>query len=309
MATLTSAIYGKDKVRVFRVVRTDTVHEIAEYNVRAILGGDISTSFTQADNSVVVATDSIKNTIYILAKKSPYILDPVLFALHLGIHFVQTYPHIHQTHISIEKLKWSRIALPGKIEGHKHSFVRDGDEKRTVEVHVDGAKNKAAPAARIAAGLKDLLLLKTTGSAFEGFIQDDYTTLLPVSDRILSTAVDTSYNFPPSPGLTIDGLAAYGAEYDFESVAQKVRDATIELFAEDESASVQATLYNTAQRVLRDNPKLVDITYRLPNKHYIPVNLSFFHDTQNVSPPNVAEVFMPTDSPSGIIKATVSRTS
>ena len=82
-------------------------------------------------------------------------------------------------------------------------------------------------------------MLKTTGSAFEGFIQDDFTTLPPVSDRILSTAVDASYNFPPSPGLTIDSLAAYGAENDFEGIAQKVRDATIETFAEDESASVQ----------------------------------------------------------------------
>jgi len=272
------------------------------------LKGDIATSYTQADNSVIVATDSIKNTTYVLSKKSPHILDPVLFALHLGQHFVETYPHIHEAHITIEKLKWSRIVLPGKPEGHNHSFIRDGEEKRTVQVIVDASKGKELPTASITAGLKDLLLLKSTGSAFENFLRDEYTTLTEVSDRIFSTAVTALYTFPPiKTTLTIDGIATLGEEYNFEGIAKSVHDATIETFAEDESASVQATLYKTAQKVLEENTKLADITYKLPNKHYIPVNLEFFHGTQNITPPSVAEVFTPVDAPSGYIEATISR--
>jgi len=312
MATLTNAIYGKDKVRVFRVVREGAVHDVAEYNVCALLQGDIDTSYTQADNSVIVATDSIKNTTYILAKTSPHVLNPVLFALHLGLHFVNTYPHIHKAKISIEKLKWSRIVIPGKPEGHNHSFVRDGDEKRTVEVVVDATTGANDVTATVSAGLNDLLILKTTGSSFENFIRDDYTTLAEVSDRIFSTTVSASYTFPILTStsiapITIDSLAKIGAEIDYETIAKNVREATLEVFAEDESASVQATLYKTAEKILVSNPAVTDITYKLPNKHYIPVNLEFFHGTKNVFPPSVAEVFTPVEAPSGYIEATVAR--
>ena len=69
----------------------------------------------------------------------------------------------------IEKLKWSRITLPGKPEGHNHSFIRDGEEKRTVEVFVDTAGGKGAPTATINAGLKDLLGTHQNSVSFNGF--------------------------------------------------------------------------------------------------------------------------------------------
>jgi urate oxidase len=93
----------------------------------------------------------------VIAKTSSYVLDPVLFALHLGIHFVTTYPHINKSQIRLEKLKWSRIVLPSRPEGHNHSFVRDGEEKEVVEVWVDATKGKDALSATITAGVKDLL--------------------------------------------------------------------------------------------------------------------------------------------------------
>lgn len=96
-------------------------------------------------------------SVTVIAKTSPYVLDPVVFALHLGIHFVTTYPHIHKSQIRLEKLKWSRIVLPSAPEGHNYSFVRDGEEKETVEVWVDAMNGKDALTATIAAGLKDLL--------------------------------------------------------------------------------------------------------------------------------------------------------
>lgn len=309
MVKLTNAIYGKDKIRVFRVVRNGPVHEVAEYNVCALLQGDIETSYTKADNSVVVPTDTVKNTTYLLAKSSPHVLDPVLFALHLGIHFVTTYPHISKSQIQIERLKWSRIVLPNKPEGHNHSFVRDGDEKEIVEVWVDGTQGKNKLTASVKAGLKDLLILKSSGSSFENFHLDEFTTLKPASDRIFSTSVDSSYTFAPPPTelLTIASLGKLGEKYNFPTVATNVKATTLEVFADEDSASVQATLYNTAEKVIEQNPLITDITYKLPNKHYIPVDMSYYNGTQNVSPPEVAEVFTPVAAPSGFIEATVSR--
>ncbi|KAG1742067.1 hypothetical protein EDD22DRAFT_786659 [Suillus occidentalis] len=135
-SVLTSARYGKDLVRVFRVVKGKEFHQVVEYNVTVLLEGDIETSYTVADNSVVVATDSIKNITYYLAKISPHILSPERFALHLGTYLVSKYAHIHRAFVSLEKLRWSRITLSGNVDPHPHSFVRDGDDKQTVEVEV-----------------------------------------------------------------------------------------------------------------------------------------------------------------------------
>ena len=111
--------------------------------------------------------------------------------------------------------------------------------------------------------------------------------------------MDASYTLasPPSSLLTLSGLGQLGSLFDYSTITQSVRSATIETFALDESASVQATLYKTAEKVLAENKDIVDITYRMPNKHYIPVDMEYFHGTKNVSPPQVAEVFTPVDAP------------
>ncbi|KAG8961551.1 hypothetical protein FRC03_005272 [Tulasnella sp. 419] len=297
-SVLSHARYGKDKVRVFRIVRDGDWHEVVEYTVCALLEGQIETSYTKADNSVVVATDSIKNTTYILAKTSPHILSPALFALHLGLHFVNKYNHISKSIITIEQLKWTRIPVGPNAEPHKHSFVRDGDEKRIIKVEVDATAGKDKVKGSVVGGLKDLLVLKSSGSAFENFLRDEYTTLIEVSDRIFSTAVDYDYNFIlPDEHLTIEGLKKLGEISRFEQVAASARQITLDTFATDESASVQATLFKMAQQIIAENPTVGSITYRLPNKHYIPVNLSFFNGLENITPPEKAEVFTPVDAP------------
>ncbi|KAJ3567614.1 hypothetical protein NP233_g6246 [Leucocoprinus birnbaumii] len=273
ISTLSYAKYGKTAVRVFRVVREGKWHHIVEYNVTALLEGAIETSYTQADNSVVVATDSN------LAKVSPHILSPEKFALHLGTFFISKYAHITKAHVDVEQLRWTRIQVPGEqkdAEDHSHAFWRDGEEKRTVSVIVDGTAGKDKLVASVSAGISGLLgmmsstvpltpcryhspgiispVLKSTGSAFEGFVKDEFTTLVPVNDRIFSTAVDLKYTFKP---LAIaapkddqklefkvpiqSGAEGYAGSVWDESVSAKARKATLEVFALDESASVQVS--------------------------------------------------------------------
>ncbi|EUC64806.1 uricase [Rhizoctonia solani AG-3 Rhs1AP] len=304
MSSLTAARYGKDKVRVFRVVREGNKHSVVEYNVRALLEGDIATSYTQADNSVVVATDSIKNTCYAIAKTSPHVLSPELYGLHLGTHFVTKYPHIHKAFITIEQLKWTRIIVEGTP--HKHSFVRDGEEKILVDIEVDATAGKDKVSAKVSAGIKDLLVLKSSGSAFEGFVRDEYTTLVEVDDRIFSTSIDLDYSVKlPEGPVTIDGLTTLGEKVKFSELQTSARKITLETFATDESASVQATMYKMSQQFIADNATANSISYRLPNKHYIPVSLDYI-GLANTKPKD-AEVFCPVEAPSGYITATVSR--
>ncbi|KAG8714095.1 hypothetical protein FRC11_009873 [Ceratobasidium sp. 423] len=295
MSSLTAARYGKDKVRVFRVVREGDKHSVVEYNVRALLEGDIATSYTQADNSVVVATDSIKNTCYVIAKTSPHVLSPELYGLHLGTHFVTKYPHIHKAFITIEQLKWTRIAVEGAP--HKHSFVRDGEEKIVVNIEVDATAGKDKASAKVAAGIKDLL-----GKYAEEqwlCVRGLYTRRVhhaQVDDRIFSTSIDLDYSIKlPDGPVTIDGLGALGEKAKFSELQSSARKITLETFATDESASVQATMYKMSQQFIADNAIANSISYRLPNKHYIPVPLDYI-GLANTKPKD-AEVFCPVEAP------------
>ncbi|KAI3602240.1 uricase (urate oxidase) [Moniliophthora roreri] len=260
---LSHARYGKDKVRVLRVVREGALHHVVEYNVTVLVEGDIDVSYTQADNSVIVATDSskshssfvkplsnermciVKNITYYLAKVSPHILIPERFALHLGTHLVSKYGHLHKAFVTVEQLRWSRIDVNGKP--HDHSFLRDGDEKRVVKVEVDASAGKDKIVGKVTSGISDLLVLKSTGSAFRSFIRDEYTTLAEVDDRIFSTSVDLLYTFTPidipapKDELKLDfsvPQVIQGGVWDTK-VPEKARGITLEVFAEDDSASVQ----------------------------------------------------------------------
>ncbi|WWC94923.1 urate oxidase [Kwoniella sp. B9012] len=304
---LSAARYGKQLVKIARVVREGDQHFIVEYVIRALLEGDIETSYTEADNTVVVATDSVKNTCNVFAKTSPHVLNAPVFALHLGIHFVTKYAHITKAFIDIEQLKWSRIEVNGKP--HKWSFIRDGDEKSLVECVVDASGGKESVKADLKVGMKDLLVLKTSGSAFENFYRDEFTTLADVSDRIFSTSVSiqSTITLPPNTPLTIDNLSDIAKELDFPKLTSQIRKDVLETFAEDESASVQATMYITMQNILKSCPAVKETSMQLPNKHYIPINLSAFKLDNGLGYEGGAEVFHPTADPSGYITATVTR--
>ncbi|KAN0092580.1 hypothetical protein V8E55_003364 [Tylopilus felleus] len=314
---LTSARYGKDIVRVFRVKReSDGVHYVVEYNVTLLVEGHIDVSYTKADNSVVVATDSMKNITYYLAKVSDHILVPEHFALHLGTHVLAKYAHLQKAFITIEQLRWSRITVSGQEKPHTHAFYRDGDDKRVVQVSLEKTDGKTL-AGKVTAGIADMLVLKSTGSAFEGFIRDEYTTLVEVPERILSTSVDLEYRFSPvsipiPTDLQLLDFAtpknigeAKGTVWDALGVAERARRSTLDLFATDESASVQATLFKMGERVIAENAGVDEATYKLPNKHYIPVDMRYL-GVDNLTPAK-AEVFVPVAAPSGLISATISR--
>ncbi|GAA6055839.1 hypothetical protein JCM3770_004785 [Rhodotorula araucariae] len=304
MVHLALAKYGKDKVRVSRVVRNaDGTQDFVEYSVRCLVEGDVERAWTHSDNKPIVATDSIKNTVNILAKTSPHVLVPELFALDLGVHFVTKYAHLHRCSVDVVQLKWMRIAVEGRP--HPWSFVRNGEDKRTASVVVDATRGKNKITATCEAGLKDLLVLKTHESSFEDYWFDEYTTLKPVNDRIFSTSVDCTYTIPiPSAALTASALATLGI--DFDGVFRSVERTTLDVFATHNSASVQATLYIMCEKVLADNSAVSGIKYALPNKHYIAPDLSFFNGLKNTDPKD-AEVFVPVDAPSGYIIGEVTR--
>ena len=295
MPHLAAARYGKDNIRLCKVERDEEskTQTVVEMTVCVLLEGEIETSYTEADNSVVVATDTMKQTTYIMAKQNP-VTPPELFASILGTHFVETYKHIHTAHISIIQHRWTRMTVEGKP--HPHSFFRDGAEKRLVNVDVIEGKG-----IDIRSGISELLVLKSTGSEFHGFYKNDFSILQDTHDRILSTSVDAGWQWKTFTGT--DEVKKEVAKFD--ETWSKVREITFRLFATEQSASVQNTMYKMCGEILAAQPLVNDVDYSLPNKHYFEIDLSWHHGLKNTG--KDAEVYAPQSDPNGLIECTVSR--
>jgi len=223
----------------------------------------VASRYTQADNSVVVPTDTQKQTTYIIAKQNP-VNPPEVYAAILGAHFVEKYKHIHVANLTVTVHKWTRMTIAGKP--HPHSFLRDGAETRIVEAVV-----REGQGITIRSSIKGLLVLKSTGSAFYGYDTTDEFTILPeTTDRILSTEVECGWKWK-----TFNDVAAVKAAGDkFNPAWDAAKDITLETFATESSPSVQATMYKMSEQILAAVPLAEQIDYTLPNKHYFEISMS-----------------------------------
>jgi urate oxidase len=272
--------YGKAEVRVVRIERDTPRHRIADLNVTSLLRGDYEECYREGDNAHVLATDTQKNTIYAFAKEYG-ISSPEDFLLTLGRHFVASVPWTTGGRWEAEQFGWERIPVQGR--GHDHSFVRTGPEVRTAAVTIaDGAEH-------VLGGLKDLLVLKSTGSEFHGFPRDKYTTLPETTDRILATSVTARWRFLPDAGADYD--ASYAA----------VKALLLETFAQTHSLSLQQTIFAIGERILDERPELAEIRFVMPNKHHYLMDLGPFGLENN------NEVFIVGDRPYGLMNTAVTR--
>ncbi|KAF2487915.1 hypothetical protein BDY17DRAFT_289948 [Neohortaea acidophila] len=297
MATLSQARYGKDNVRLFKVHRHDDgTQDVTEMTVCTMLEGDIAASWTKADNANIVATDTQKQTAYVMAKLHP-VNPPELFGSILAQHYIDEYAWIDAAHVSIVVHKWTRMPVDGKP--HPHSFLRDGDEKRTVEVTASRRPGKIS----VRSGITDLLVLKSTGSQFWGYHKDEYTRLPETRDRILSTEVEAGWQWDDFRDLE----AVKKRVEAFDRAWNDARTITLETFAKEDSPSVQNTMYLMAEQILAVAPGVRAVEYSLPNKHYFEIDLSWFKGLKNTG--KDAEVYAPQSDPNGLIKCTVTRPS
>lgn len=212
---------------------------------------------------MVVATDSIKNTIYITARQNP-VTPPELFGSILGQHFISRYRHIHAVHTDIVTHRWTRMNIDGKP--HPHSFYKDSEETR--DVHVDVVEGQGID---IKTSINKLKVLKSTNSQFWGFVRDEYTTLKETWDRILSTDVACDWYWKRFS--SVDEVRSLGPRFDATWLA--ARDITLKTFAEDNSASVQNTMYKMADQILAAQPLVQVVDYSLPNNHYFEIGKPF----------------------------------
>lgn len=272
--------YGKSRVRLTKVIRSADRHELKEVCINIQLEGEFDASYTRGDNSRVIATDSMKNTVYVLAASHPF-PDIETFGCDLGTHFLKKYDHVRSARIELAEDLWWRIQQNG--QQHPHAFVSAGNEKRVATVL------RTRDSRRVESGIENLVVLKTTASEFWGFVRDEYTTLPEARDRIFATSVSARWS--------------YGRDsLDYNACYQRVRAGILDVFATHHSLAVQQTEYEMGRAILQACPEIEQVTLSMPNQHRIPFNLQPF------GLENRNEIFVPTDEPFGLISATLKRT-
>ncbi|CCG84664.1 protein of unknown function [Taphrina deformans PYCC 5710] len=309
--------YGKELVKFMKKVvdpKDPKKHTAYEYTVLILLRGDFEESYTKEDNASVVPTDTMKNTVYVLAKTTEFD-QPEVFAAIMANHFTShsRFAHVSSAECTVTAQRWSRIVMSDG-SAHPHSFYRDGEELRT-----GYCEAKRGGSFTVSSEIRDLQILKTTGSAFYGFFKDEYTTLPEVKDRIFSTNVNCSYKWGIFNNL--EQIQKYSET--FGKVWASARQITFETFATDNSCSVQATLYKMCEKIITVSPGVSEVEYTLPNvscpgtkpsvsnviadtlqKHYFEANLSPFNIANTGTD---ATVYLPQSWPSGHINACIAR--
>jgi urate oxidase len=269
--------YGKSRIRLVKVTRSRDPHELVDLTIDVQLEGAFDAVYVEGDNGPCLATDTMKNTVYALARQDA-IAHVETFALRLADHFAAK-PGVSRVRISASEQPWQRLSVGERP--HPHAFVQPGGERWTTVVTRD------ARGSEIVSGLADLVVLKTTDSGFAGFPRDAFTTLAETQDRIMATSITAAWTYRA-------GVSDFSRRAD-------VRRALVETFAAHDSRSVQHTLYAMGEAALAACADVNAITLTLPNRHHLVVDLKPF----GLDNPN--EIFVATDQPFGLIEATITR--
>ena len=279
MIELTANRYGKAAIRIVRVDRDRTPHRVRDLTVAIALEGDFVAAHTDGDNSMVVATDTMKNTAYALA--ATHLTGAVeVYGTALARHFVE-FQQVDRSIVNIREHAWGPIEIAGSAPA-PDAFVRSGQGTRVATVAATRGE------VTVEAGVEDLVVMKTTRSGFSGFPRDRFTTLAETDDRLMATKLTAIWRYG-SP------------EIDFDETWSAVRGTLLEVFAEHDSPSVQTSIWIMAKAMLERHEELDEVRMVLPNLHHWPADLSPFGMT------NDKLVYVATSEPHGLIEATVRR--
>lgn len=280
MIELAENRYGKTRVRLMKVTRTAEGNDLREWTVEVLLAGDFADAHYDGDNSKILPTDTMKNTVYSVARRSTA-TSMEEYAKELIDFLLQRNAQVASASVTVESTMWKRLTIDGKP--HPTSFMRGSGEQQIATV-----TRAQTGSFEIHSGFKNLIVMKTADSGFEGYIQDELTTLKPTDDRLFCTAVTADWRY-------------ISASIDFDAVRSSLREALLKTFAGHKSKSVQQTLYAMGRSALECAVEIDRIDLIMPNKHCLLVDLSRFGQD------NPNQIFIPTDEPSGHIEARVRR--
>jgi len=280
MITLAENRYGKSRVRLVQVKRHPDRHDFREWTLEILLEGDFESCFVDGDNTKILPTDTMKNTVYSLARSSAAICMEE-FGKELIAFLLARNPQVSSGRVTLSEKTWEHLLVDGKP--HPAAFLQSSTECQTAKVALTRGGSF-----KVRSGFNDLVILKTAGSEFTGFARDSLTTLPEATDRLFGTAARASWHYSRP-------------DVSFETLRSQIRAILLATFAGHTSKSVQHTLYAMAQAALLKIPEIDDIELTMPNIHCLLVDLSRFGQD------NPNEIFVPIDEPHGYIEARLRR--
>ncbi len=276
---LVSNRYGKGRVRTLRVEKGEDRHIVREMTLQVMLEGDFALAYTQADNRRVIATDTIKNIVNLVAREQVE-ADAEGFCAAVARRFLDTYGHVERVNVFGAETRWTRMIIDGVA--HPHGFTLDANGQPVVRL------TQTRLDSRLESGIENFTFMKSTGSGWADYLIDEYTTLPETHDRIAATSMNAYWLWAVAP-------------VDHAQSNCRVIEKMLEVFVTTYSAGVQDSLYRMGEAALGAVPEIAEISLACPNKHYLPLDLKRF----GVAADNM--VFTPTDEPHGQIECTVAR--
>jgi len=291
---IVESAYGKAGVKILHVSQQGSVHTIRELEVESLLTLNNHKDYERGDNSDIIATDTQKNTVYILAKQFG-ISSPEEFGLILANHFISKYPWVVKAKVTISVHPWQRITdTAGRP--HNHAFVSVPMSVRVASVLLTRGQVPV-----VSAGIRNMRVLKTTQSAFVNFVSDEYRSLPDAKDRLFSTIVKADWTY-----------GKINKELDFDLAFTTVQDSMLEVFAGPAdkgifSPSVQNSQFLTQKMILEKIPQVEQISISMPNVHNFGFDFSKFPRIPGLEGKGSGDVYHPVDKPSGQITSTLAR--
>lgn len=280
---LVSHRYGKSSVRLMRATRHESHHDLDEWTVEVLVTGPFEEVFTHGDNTRILTTDTMKNTVYFLAGQSA--AESIEgFAEELAEFLLGRNPQMTGVEVRVESHLWKRLTVEG--EPYPTAFMKGSDERQTTYL------SQTREARSLRSGFTEMTLLKTAQSGFSGYIKDELTTLPETTDRLFGTSITAEWAYTAE---------AFAEGVNHNKVRHHLRERMVTTFAKHDSLSVQQTLYAMAEAALGHSDAIDEVFLRMPNKHNLLVDLGRFGGE------NPNHIFVPTDEPHGTIEATVRR--
>ena len=238
--------YGKGNVIVYRLNRDGRVpagqSPVFGANVLMLLYGDAFwPTYTTGDNTGLIATDSMKN--FIQRETMNFAgADLEGYCRFLADKFLTTYPQVDGVQVSAEEIAYEGLGGP--------AYTPAGPERAMARVEI-----KPGSIVEACSGLRGFKLLRLGGSAFHGFVRDQYTTLPDLMNRPLHMWLDLEWRYT-------DDAAAFNEG----RMVSRVRDLVRGVFESFESGSIQQLIHRIGTKILDENPSIAAVDLEANNR-------------------------------------------
>lgn len=240
--------YGKADVIVYRLHRDGHApagqSPVFGANVTLLVYGDAFwPTYTTGDNTGLVATDSMKNFIQ---REAMNFTGGGLeaFCRFLAEKFLAKYPQTEGAQVSAIEIPYAAIGAAGR------AFAPAGPDRATASIEMNRSRIIDA-----VSGIRGFKLLRLGGSAFAGFVRDEYTTLPDVKNRPLHMWLDLEWTYTDAEAALHQG-----------KLTSAVRKLVQEVFEKFESGSIQQVIYRIGAKMLADFTPIAEVRLEADNR-------------------------------------------